>query len=60
MFGAGVEEYILTLGVIVSFIGFLFFAARSRRDISQALKSSGYRRQDAAGGGRSGSPVPSP
>ncbi len=41
MFGAGVEEYILTLGVIVSFIGFLFFAARSRRDISQALKSSG-------------------
>jgi hypothetical protein len=41
MFSAGVEEYILTLGIIVSFVGFLFFAARSRKPISQALKSSG-------------------
>ncbi|MEM3876464.1 MAG: hypothetical protein QXP24_01920, partial [Candidatus Micrarchaeaceae archaeon] len=40
MFSAGVEEYILTLGIIVSFVGFLFFTARSRKPISQALKSS--------------------
>ncbi|MGC8537377.1 MAG: hypothetical protein ACP5MZ_00105 [Candidatus Micrarchaeia archaeon] len=41
MFSAGVEEYILTLGLVISFVGFLFFAVRGRRDISQALKSSG-------------------
>ena len=45
MFGAGIEEYMLTSGIIISFAGFLFFAARSRKDISKAIASAGINRE---------------
>ncbi|MEM0149381.1 MAG: glycosyltransferase family 39 protein [Candidatus Micrarchaeaceae archaeon] len=45
MFSSAIEEYILTSGILISFIGFLVFAARGRKDISHAIASAGINRK---------------
>ncbi|EQD40915.1 conserved hypothetical protein, membrane [mine drainage metagenome] len=44
MFSAGTLEYILTLGITISFAGFIIFAIRARKDISQAMRGAGVGR----------------
>jgi hypothetical protein len=43
MLGAGIEEYLMTMGVLVSFVGSILFAAASRKEILNAFKGSRLR-----------------
>ncbi len=45
MLGAGIEEYLMTLGVLISFFGTIAFAYASRKDIYKALRDSGLRKE---------------
>ncbi len=45
MLGAGIEEYLMTLGVLISFFGTVVFAYASRKDIYGALRNSGLRKE---------------
>ncbi len=45
MFSAGTEEYILTLGTLISFAGFLLFALRGRKSVSRALVEAGMNKR---------------